>query len=83
MGAYVFLVIFSLVVSCYISRILTVHWLVTCLTHKEKISFFSFNVVAITQRILRGRPEIRHLSSSVEKYFSSERSEGVKYFATQ
>ena len=33
-----------------------------------------------TQRILHGRAEIRNFSSSVEKYFTSERSERVKYF---
>ena len=31
-------------------------------------------------RILHGRAEIRNFSSSVEKYFTSERSERVKYF---
>ena len=31
-------------------------------------------------RILHGRAEIRNFSSSVEKYFSIERSERVKYF---
>jgi len=32
------------------------------------------------KRILHGRTEIRNFSSSVEKYFTSERSERVKYF---
>ena len=32
------------------------------------------------ERILHGRAEIRNFSSSVEKYFTSERSEQVKYF---
>ena len=32
------------------------------------------------ERILHGRAEIRNFSSSVEKYFTSERSERVKYF---
>ena len=32
------------------------------------------------QRILHGRTEIQNFSSSVEKYFMSERSEQVKYF---
>ena len=40
--------------------------------------------IAITytnkERILHGRAEIRNFSSSVEKYFASERSERVKYF---
>ena len=34
------------------------------------------------ERILHGQAEIRNLSSSVEKYFTSERSERVKYFST-
>ena len=32
------------------------------------------------ERILHGRAEIRNFSSSVKKYFTSERSERVKYF---
>ena len=35
--------------------------------------------ICSTQRILHGRAEIRNFSSSVEKYFSSERSERMKY----
>ena len=33
--------------------------------------------------ILHGRAEIRNFSSSVEKYFTSERRERVKYFSTR
>ena len=36
----------------------------------------------IIKRKLHGRLEIRNLSSHVEKYFTSERSERVKYFST-
>ena len=36
--------------------------------------------VYIINRILHGRLEIQNFSSSVEKYFTSERSERVKYF---
>ena len=36
--------------------------------------------VYIINRTLHGRLEIRNFSSSVEKYFTSERSERVKYF---
>ena len=32
---------------------------------------------------LHGRAEIRNLSSRVEKYFTSEHSERVKYFSTR
>ena len=33
--------------------------------------------------IFHGRAEIRNFSSSVEKYFVSERSERVKYISTR
>ena len=36
--------------------------------------------VYIINRILHGLLEIRSFSSRVEKYFTSKRSEGVKYF---
>ena len=36
--------------------------------------------VYIINKTLHGRLEIRNFSSSVEKYFTSERSEQVKYF---
>ena len=36
--------------------------------------------VYIINRTLHGRLEIWNFSSSVEKYFTSERSERVKYF---
>ena len=38
--------------------------------------------VYIINRILHGRLEIRNFSSRVEKLFTSERSEQVKYFST-
>ena len=38
--------------------------------------------VYIINRTLHDRLEIRNFSSSVEKYFTSERSERVKYFST-
>ena len=40
---------------------------------------------SIIQRILHGRAEIRNFSSSVEEYFTNERSERVKklYFSTR
>ena len=48
----------------------------------ETISCPSYSVVMekYIERILHGRAEIRNFSSSVEKYFTSERSELVKYF---
>ena len=42
--------------------------------------FFQFCHDKHRGRILHGRLEIRNFSSSVEKYFTSERSERVKYF---
>ena len=44
-----------------------------------KISTWNSNKTYI-EGILHGRAEIRNFSSSVEKYFASERSERVKYF---
>ena len=38
------------------------------------------STITSKERILDGRVEIRNFSSSVEKYFTSERSEQVKYF---
>ena len=38
---------------------------------------------SIIQRILHGRVEIRNFSSSVEEYFTNERSERVKYYIFQ
>ena len=38
--------------------------------------------VYIINRTLHDRLEIRNFSSRVEKYFTSERSERVKYFST-
>ena len=38
--------------------------------------------VYIINRTLHDRLEIRNFSSSVEKYFTSEHSERVKYFST-
>ena len=38
---------------------------------------------SIIQRILDGRVEIRNFSSSVEEYFTNERSERVKYYIFQ
>ena len=39
--------------------------------------------VYIINRTLHDRLEIRNFSSRVEKYFTSERSERVKYFSTR
>ena len=39
--------------------------------------------VYIINRTLHDRLEIRNFSLSVEKYFTSERSERVKYFSTR
>ena len=49
-----------------------------CLT--EMVLYFIG--VYIINRTLHSRLEIRNFSSSVEKYFTSERSERVKYFST-
>ena len=40
---------------------------------------FMAEYAAHTYRILHGHAEIRNFSSSVEKYFTIERSERVKY----
>ena len=40
---------------------------------------FMAEYVAYRESILHGRAEIRNFSSSVEEYFTSERSERVKY----
>ena len=41
---------------------------------------FCFVLLLFIWRILHGRAGIRNFSSSVEKYFTSDRSEQVKYF---
>ena len=54
------------------------------LSHQKtiKMKWCGSSLVFIINRILHGRLEIRNFSSSVEKYFTSERSERVKYFST-
>ena len=49
----------------------------------EGSSYRESTVYIYRERILHDRAEIRNFSSSVEKYFTSERSEGVKYFSTR
>ena len=46
-------------------------------------STVQYNAIQNTSGILHGRAEIRNFSSSVEKYFTSKRSERVKYFSTR
>ena len=49
---------------------------------KKSEMVWHFIGVYIINRTLHDRLEIRNFSSSVEKYFTSERSERVKYFST-
>ena len=48
-----------------------------------KVKWFQYFIgVYIIKRTLHDRLEIRNFSLSVKKYFTSERSEGEKYFLT-